>query len=148
MTLRRFNPFEELLRLQRELERLAQTAIPSAGEAERELEKGLRFVMPVELYETPSEVVVKVELPGVKKEDTEVVIRDNYLIIRAEKKEEVEENRKHLHIRERIYGKFERVIPLPADVDPDKAKASFKDGVLEIRLPKRSATQEKKITIE
>ena len=93
-------------------------------------------------------MVVKVELPGVKKEDTEVVIRDNYLIIRAEKKEEAEENREHLHIRERIYGKFERVIPLPADVDPDKAKASFKDGVLEIRLPKRSATQEKKITIE
>ena len=148
MTLRRFNPFEELLRLQRELERLAQTAIPSAAEAERELEKSLRFIMPAELYETPSEVVVKVELPGVKKEDTEVVIRDNYLIIRAEKKEEAEENREHLHIRERIYGKFERVIPLPSDVDPDKAKASFKDGVLEIRLPKRRATQEKKITIE
>ncbi|RTZ60005.1 MAG: Hsp20/alpha crystallin family protein [Gammaproteobacteria bacterium] len=148
MTLRRFNPFEELLRLQRELERLAQSALSSAGEAEKELERGLKFIMPMEVYETPSELVVKVELPGVKKENTEVVIRDNYLIVKAEKKEETEENKEHIHIKERIYGKFERIIPLPTDVDTDKAKASFKDGVLEIRLPKKSATQEKKITIE
>ena len=148
MTLRRYNPFEEILRLQRELERLARGAIVPVQEVEKEVEERLKFVMPVEVYETPNEFVVKVELPGVKKEDVDIVIRDNYLVIKAEKKEEVEEERQHVHLRERVYGKFERVIPLPPDLDTDNAKASFKDGVLEIRIPKKAATKEKKITIE
>lgn len=122
--------------------------MPMAEGVEKELERQLKYIMPVEVYETPDELVVKVELPGVKKEDVEVVVRDNYLIVRAEKKEEQEENKEHIHIKERVYGKFERVIPLPADINPDGAKASFKDGVLEIRIPKKAASQEKKITIE
>ncbi len=148
MTLRRYNPFEEILRLQRELERLARSAIVPVQEVEKEIEERLKFVMPVEVYETPNEFVVKVELPGVKKEDVDIVVRDNYLVIKAEKKEEVEEERQHVHLRERVYGKFERVIPLPPDLDTDNAKASFKDGVLEIRIPKKAATKEKKISIE
>ena len=148
MTLRRYNPFEEILRLQRELERLARSAIVPVQEVEKEIEERLKFVMPVEVYETPNEFVVKVELPGVKKEDVDIVVRDNYLVIKAEKKEEVEEERQHIHLRERVYGKFERVIPLPPDLDTDNAKASFKDGVLEIRIPKKAATKEKKISIE
>ncbi len=145
MTLRRFDPFGEILRLQRELERLMQI-VPQ--DVEKEVEKTLKFVMPLEVYETPKEFVIKAELPGVKKEDVELIIRDNYLIIKAEKKEEVEEDREHVHVRERVYGKFERVIPLPNDLDTENAKASFKDGVLEIRIPKKAASREKKITIE
>jgi len=149
MTLRRFSPLEELLRIQRELERLAQSAVmPVSENVEKELERQLKFVMPLEVYETPNELVVKVELPGVKKEEVDVIIRDNYLIIKAEKKEEQEEEKEHVHIKERVYGKFERIIPLPADVNADEAKASFKDGVLEIRFPKKSAAKEKKISIE
>ena len=148
MTLRRYNPFEELLRLQRELERLARGALVPTQELEREVEERLKHLMPLEVYETPNEFVVKVELPGVKKEDVEILIRDNYLVIKAEKKEEVEEEKQHVHVKERVYGKFERVIPLPPDLDTDNVKASFKDGVLEIRFPKKSATKEKKIEIE
>ncbi|NPB04802.1 MAG: Hsp20/alpha crystallin family protein [Aquificae bacterium] len=149
MTLRRmFDPFEEILRLQRELERLARASVAPVENLEKDLEKRLKFVMPVEVYETPKELVVKVELPGVKKEDVDVTVRDNYLIIKAEKKEETEEEKEHVHLVERVYGKFERVIPLPADIDTESAKASFKNGVLEIRFPKKSATQEKKIAIE
>jgi len=149
MTLRRvFDPFEELVRIQRELERLARLGFPVGENVEKDLERKLKFVMPIEVFETPTDLVVRVELPGVKKEDVDITIRDNYLVIRAEKKEEQEENKEHVHVVERVYGKFERVIPLPTDVDPDKAKATFKDGVLEIRFPKKSATQEKKITIE
>ena len=149
MTLRRvFDPFEELVRIQRELERLARLGFPVGENVEKDLERKLKFVMPIEVFETPTDLVVRVELPGVKKENVDITIRDNYLVIRAEKKEEQEENKEHVHVVERVYGKFERVIPLPTDVDPDKAKATFKDGVLEIRFPKKSATQEKKITIE
>jgi len=149
MTLRRaFNPFEELLKIQRELERLARLGFPVEENLERIMESKAKMLMPLEVYETPTELVVKVELPGVKKEDVDITIRDNYLVIRAEKKEEKEEEKQHVHVVERVYGTFERVIPLPADVDTDNAKASFKDGVLEIRFPKKSATKEKKITIE
>ena len=148
MNLRRYNPFEEILRLQRELERLARNTLIPVQEVEKEVEEHLRFVMPIEVYETPNEFVVKVELPGVKKENVDIVIRDNYLVIKAEKKEEVKEERQQVHVRERVYGKFERVIPLPPDLDTDNAKASFKDGVLEIRIPKKAATKEKKIAIE
>ena len=149
MTLRRaFNPFEELLKIQRELERLARLGFPVEENLERVMESKAKMLMPLEVYETPTELVVKVELPGVKKEDVDITIRDNYLVIRAEKKEEKKEEKQHVHVVERVYGTFERVIPLPADVDTDNAKASFKDGVLEIRFPKKSATKEKKITIE
>ena len=148
MTIRRYNPFEELFRLHRELERLARGALVPSQELEREVEERLKHLMPLEVYETPNEFVVKVELPGVKKEDVEIIIRDNYLVIKAEKREEIEEERQQVHVKERVYGKFERIIPLPPDLDTDNAKASFKDGVLEIRFPKKSATQEKKITIE
>lgn len=149
MTLRKvFNPLEELLRLQRELERLAGVGMVNNENMEKDFEKYLKWIMPVEMYETSTELVVKIELPGVKKENVDVSIRDNYLIIRAEKKQEQEENKKHVHVVERIFGKFERVIPLPTDVDVENVKATFKDGILEIRFPKISATKEKKITIE
>jgi len=149
MTLRRvFNPLEELFRLQKELERLTGVGMVSTENTERDFEKYLKWIMPVEMYETPTELVVKIELPGVKKEDVDVSIRDNYLVVRAEKKQEQEENKEHVHVVERVFGKFERVIPIPTDVDIDNAKASFKEGILEIRFPKRSATKEKKITIE
>lgn len=145
MTLRRFDPFGEILRLQRELERLMQV-VPQ--NVEREMEKTLKLAMPLEVYETPKEFVIKAELPGVKKEDVELIVRNNYLIIKAEKKEEVEEDKEHVHVKERIYGKFERVIPLPPDLDTENAKATFKDGILEIRIPKKVVTQERRISIE
>jgi HSP20 family protein len=145
MTLRRFDPFGEILRLQRELERLMQV-VPQ--NVEREMEKTLKLAIPLEVYETPKEFVIKAELPGVKKEDVELIVRNNYLIIKAEKKEEVEEDKEHVHVKERIYGKFERVIPLPPDLDTENAKATFKDGILEIRIPKKVVTQERRISIE
>jgi HSP20 family protein len=147
MTLRRrYSIFDELLRLQKELENLLQ---PIAAEVRpAETEKVVQLTMPLEVYETDNEFVVKAELPGVKKEDVDVVVRENYLIIRAEKKEEHKEEKQNVYVSERIYGKVERVIPLSPDADVENIKASFKDGVLEIRIPKKATTKEKKITIE
>ncbi len=143
-----FDPFEEIMRLQREIERLTRAALPPVESVEKDLERRLKQIMPIEVFETSKELVIRVELPGVKKEDVDITVRDNYLVIKAEKKEEQEEDKEHVHIVERVYGKFERVIPLPADIDTENAKATFKDGVLEIRFPKKSATQERKIAIE
>ena len=135
-----WSPFAEIERIRREFDRLMEELMPR--------EEGERVFAPVvDVYETDQELVVKAELPGVKKENVEVTIRDNALHIRGEKKEEKEEKTESYHRVERVYGKFERVIPLPTDVKVEAAKAEFKDGVLEIRIPKAESSKEKKIEI-
>lgn len=135
-----WSPFAEIERIRKEFDRLLEELIPR--------EEGERLFAPaVDVYETDQELVVKAELPGVKKENVEVSIRDNALHIRGEKKEEKEEKTEAYHRVERVYGKFERVIPLPTDVKVESAKAEFKDGVLEIRIPKAEGSKEKKIEI-
>lgn len=135
------SPFAELERIRREFDRLLEELIPGEG-TER------AFAPAVEMYETDKEVVVKAELPGVKKENIEVSIKDNMLHIRGEKKEEREEKTETVHRVERAYGKFERALSLPAEVKTDEVKAEFKDGVLEIRLPKAEVSKDKKIEIK
>ncbi|MEJ5338654.1 MAG: Hsp20/alpha crystallin family protein [Aquificaceae bacterium] len=135
-----WSPFAEIERIRREFDRLLEELMPR--------EEGERVFAPVvDVYETDQELVVKAELPGVKKENVEVSIRDNALHIRGEKREEKEEKTETYHRVERVYGKFERVLPLPADVKVESAKAEFKDGVLEIRIPKAEGAKEKKIEI-
>lgn len=135
-----WNPFAEIERIRREFDRLLEELVPR--------EEGERLFAPVvDVYETDQDLVVKAELPGVKKENVEVSIRDNALHIKGEKKEEKEEKTETYHRVERVYGKFERVIPLPTDVKVEAAEAEFKDGVLEIRIPKAEGSKEKKIEI-
>jgi len=136
-----WRPFEELERIRRDFDRLMEEFIAKEEPAERV------FAPALDVYETDGEVVVKAELPGVKKEDVEVLVRDNNLIIRGEKKEEKEEKTETYHRVERVYGKFERVVALPAEVKLEGVKAEFKDGVLEIRLPKEKTSREAKIGI-
>lgn len=135
-----WNPFAEIERIRRDFDRLLEELVPR--------EEGERVFAPVvDVYETDQELVVKVELPGVKKENVEVSIRDNALHIRGEKKEEKEEKTETYHRVERVYGRFERVVPLPTDVKVESAKAEFRDGVLEIRIQKAEGAKEKKIEI-
>ncbi len=135
-----WNPFVEVERIRREFDRLLEELMPRE-EAERV------FAPVVDVYETDQDLVVKAELPGVKKENLEVSIRDNALYIKGEKKEEKEEKTETYHRVERVYGRFERTIPLPTDIKLESAKAEFKDGVLEIRIPKAEGAKEKKIEI-
>ena len=137
-----WNPFADMERIRREFERLFEELMPAPTEA-----REIVFAPAIEVYETDSELVVKAELPGVKKEDIDVSIKDNALHIKAEKKEEREEKAETIHRVERVYGKFERVIALPVDVKIDGVRAEYKDGVLEIRLPKAEGSKEKKIEI-
>ena len=90
----------------------------------------------VDVYETEDDVVAKVELPGVGKEDVEVVREDGHLVIRAERKEESEVEEECYLRRERFHGHFERFIHLPVPVDDEHIEAKFEDGVLEVRAHK------------
>ena len=89
-----------------------------------------------DVTETDKSVNVSVELPGMTEKDIDISVSDNAITIRGEKKVEHEEERKGIYMSERHYGSFYRTVPLPAGVDPDKAEATFKNGVLTVTLPK------------
>ncbi|HYR05580.1 MAG TPA: Hsp20/alpha crystallin family protein [Gallionella sp.] len=89
-----------------------------------------------EVEETGKEIVVRVEAPGMEKEDCRITIEGNMLYLSGEKRFERETRDSTYHIMERAYGAFQRTIPLPRNVDVDKAEASYKNGVLSVRLPK------------
>jgi HSP20 family protein len=89
-----------------------------------------------EIEETDKDIVVRVEAPGMEKEDCHVTIDGSMLRVKGEKRFERATSDSTYHVMERAYGVFERTIPLPREVAADKAEASYKNGVLTIRLPK------------
>lgn len=89
-----------------------------------------------EVEETDSEIVVRVEVPGMEREDCHITIDGNLLYLSGEKHFKREASDSTYHVMERAYGAFQRTIPLPRNVDMDKAEANYKSGVLSIRLPK------------
>ncbi len=126
-----------------ELDRLFTT---QAGEMAEESDYGPA----VDVYETDDEVVVKAQLPGVKKEDVEVSIQENSLMIRAETRREEEVDEDGYFRRELRYGTFARRLPLPAEIDDEQVTATMEDGVLEVRATKATEVEEagKKISVE
>ncbi len=112
-------------------------------------EVGGEIAPSIDIYEEGDDVVVKAELPGMKKEDIEVSLADDSITISGEKKKEEKVERKGYFRHERSYGSFARSFSLPSEVRTDDAKAEFRDGVLEIRVPKTEEARKrvKKVTI-
>jgi HSP20 family protein len=102
----------------------------------------------VDEVETPEEVVIKAELPGIDEKDISVSLSGDTLTIHGEKRSEKEQKDKHFHRVERSYGKFERRLPIPASVDPEKITADYTKGVLEVHLPKTADGQPRKIDVK
>ncbi|MBI2891931.1 MAG: Hsp20/alpha crystallin family protein [Deltaproteobacteria bacterium] len=100
----------------------------------------------VDISETDKEYVIKAELPEVAKDDVRVAIQDDMLVIRGERRAEKEEKGRRYHRIERSYGTFARSFGIPEDADPAKITAEFRDGILDVHLPK--TTEVKKRTIE
>ncbi|NKB23471.1 MAG: Hsp20 family protein [Kiritimatiellae bacterium] len=100
----------------------------------------------IDMAETDKEIQLTAELPGIDEKEIEVHLEDDLLTISGEKKEEHKDE--NYHISERSYGKFERVITLPADVDKDHVKAQFKKGVLNIAIPKTAKAQSSRKKID
>ena len=132
--------------LRREMDRLFDDAfrsfgVPSLGFGRDEGWPSLRGGWPsVEVSETDKDVKVTAELPGLEEKDVEVLLAEGVLTIRGEKKSETED--KDRHYSERYYGRFERRVALPGEVDEDKVQASFKNGILTVTMPKSAKAQE------
>ena len=115
-----------------------------------EMESFGAFNPTVDMTEDESSVQVTAELPGMDEKDIEINLTRDSLTIKGEKKTESENKDKESYYMERSFGSFTRVLPIPADVDPEKAEAVFKKGVLNITLPKlvKEKTAQKKIKIK
>jgi HSP20 family protein len=147
-----WRPFMGLTRWESEMDRMMDDFFGRRMRSwwpERWLGREAEITTPsVDVYEEKDEIVVKAELPGMDKSDIEVNISDSHLILRGEKKKEEKVEDKNYYRCERSYGAFLRTVELPADVQADKIKASFKNGILEVRLPKSEEAKSKEIKIK
>jgi HSP20 family protein len=109
---------------------------------------GRGFAPAVDVSETNDEYVVAAELAGAKPEDVTVELHDGVLTLRGEKKSERDERKEHARYVERVFGSFSRSFSLPQNADGEKVQASFKDGVLTLRIPKREEAKPRTIHIQ
>ncbi len=106
------------------------------------------WLPPVDIVERENEYAVNVELPGVKKEDVKITLKDDVLTIHGEKKQEKETEDKNCRRSERAYGSFQRSFTLPTSVKSDKIEASYDHGILTITLPKAEESKPKEIEVK
>jgi HSP20 family protein len=143
------SPFRAMQRMADEMDRL----FDDFGFGRRGLrpswrETGAELWAPqVEVFQKNHELTIRADLPGLKREDVTVDITDNDVTIQGERKHEKEEEREGYYRSERGYGSFCRVIPLPEGAISEQAKASFKDGVLEITMPAPPASKGRRLEI-
>ncbi|HBG61330.1 MAG: hypothetical protein A2Y03_03500 [Omnitrophica WOR_2 bacterium GWF2_38_59] len=102
----------------------------------------------VDIYDSKDNILIKADLPGLTKDEVEVTIQNNNLILKGEKKKEKEIKEENYYRAERFYGSFYRTIPLSTAVETDKVDASYKDGVLTLKIPKKEEAKPKQITID
>jgi HSP20 family protein len=134
MQLTRWNPFVELDEIQQRLNRLFLERTAKTGEA-----TFADFMPAVDIEESDTEFIVKADLPEVKKEEIKVHVQEGVLTIEGERKQQKEEQGKRFHKIEREYGRFVRRFALPIEVNAEKVRAEFKDGVLSVAVPKAPA---------
>jgi len=148
-----WDPFEELRRMEEWMDRvsreigpyyLGRRALPEAA-GEELPETATPYV---DIKDKEDKIVVDADIPGVEKGDISINIRGDTLEISAERKKEKEEKEEGYIRRERSYTKYYRTIPLPTEVDKDKVDATFKNGVLQIEMPKITGEEVKKIEVK
>ncbi|WP_375473008.1 Hsp20/alpha crystallin family protein [uncultured Nostoc sp.] len=143
MVLVRYNPWQELNALERHINGLlGDTKVPSAR-----LEKGFIRVPAAELHETDDAIHLKLELPGLEAKDLDIQVTQDTVHISGERKSETKTQDKGITKSEFYYGKFQRVIPLSARVQNTNVTADYKDGILNLTLPKTEQEKNKVVKV-
>ena len=140
--LMRWEPMREMITLREAMDRLFDEAFT------RPLSLMNINLPAIDMYQTDEDVVIEMAIPGLKPDDVHITITGDTLTVRGEYKDEGEKKDRTYHIRERQYGTFERSILLPTEVNADKAKAEFDNGMLTITLPKAEEVRPKTITVK
>ena len=146
-TLIRWEPTRELTTLRDRMDRLFGEALGRGWGGEEGLATGV-WVPSVDVFETPESIVLKADLPDVKKDEVDISIENNLLTIKGARKMEKEVAEKDFYRVERSYGSFSRSFTLPPIVAGDKAEASFENGVLTLTLPKREESKPRQIKVK
>jgi HSP20 family protein len=140
--LTRWEPTREYTNLQNQMNRL----LAGLGPASDDL-MSTGFVPAVDIYEDEHAITLKVEVPGIEEKDIEVLLENQTLTLRGERKFEKEEKEENFHRIERRYGSFTRSFTLPNTVDSENVKAEYANGVLSVRLPKRAEAKPRQIKV-
>ncbi|WP_066377697.1 MULTISPECIES: Hsp20/alpha crystallin family protein [unclassified Anabaena] len=143
MTLVRWNPWQELNTIQRQLNRIFEEDMLPTTIFDRTLVK----VPAAELHETDDAVHLKLEIPGMEAKDIDLQVTDKAVYVRGERKSETKTEDKGTIKSEFHYGKFQRVIPLPVRIQNTNVKAEYKDGILNLILPKAEEEKNKVVKI-
>ena len=146
MALVRWDPFRNVATLQDRINRLFEDAFPRSRDIDDDVSM-CAWRPAVDIYETENGLVLKAELPGVKKEDVSVEIKDNILTLKGERVEDKRVDEDNYYRRERCFGTFQRSFNLEQNIQPEKIKAKFKDGVLEVEIPRPEEEKPKKISV-
>jgi HSP20 family protein len=145
MALIRWEPFREVESLQKEMNRLFDRLVPTdVGNGEK---TGLSLIPAAEMTETPEAVQLKLEIPGMEAKDLNVEVTADSLTINGERKSEIKTEEEGFTRTEFRYGKFHRVIPLPVRVDNNNVNAEYKDGILNLTLPKAEEEKNKVVKV-
>lgn len=141
------DPFRDLTGIQERMNQIFEDALARSRGRDEGLRTGM-WTPAVDIYEKNDAVVVKAELPGVEKDQISVEVKDGILMLRGERKFERDVKEESYHRIERSYGTFLRSFSLPVSVDQDHVKATFRDGVLEVELPKREQAKPKQVKVD
>ena len=145
-TLMRWDPFRELEDMSDRLNRMfARPAVRTNG---KETLTVADWSPTVDISETDGEYLIKAELPEVKKDDVKVTLEDGILTIQGERRREKDEKTTKYHRVERSYGSFVRSFSLPDQVDENGVKAEYRDGMLNLRIPKSEKTKPRAIEVK
>jgi len=141
MTLVRWSPWRELEDMQRGLNRILDDTSFGATETSQ-------WVPAIDIRETDTALLVQAELPGIDKKDVKLEVKDGVLTISGERNYEKDVKEENVHRVERSYGRFVRSFSLPTNVDTDRVDASMKNGILEVRLPKKESAKPRAISVK
>ena len=142
MSIMRWDPFRDLFGIKRDLDRFL-------GRWDDDEEASMALWRPaVDIFEDENSIVLRAELPGMKKEDVKINLENNVLSLRGDRKFDKEVKKENYHRIERAYGSFCRSFTLPTNVDKSKIEANYKDGVLEVTVPKSEEAKPKEIEIK
>lgn len=147
MSIMRWDPFDDLGTLRRSMDRLFDDFFSTRHPAGREA-NALAWGPAVEMFETEQAVVVRAALPNIDPKQVEITVTNDAITLRGETKHEEERKDRNYYLRELRYGSFTRTLPLATEVKSGEAKATYKDGVLEVTLPKSERVRPTSVKVQ
>jgi len=141
------SPFRQMTTLRDEIDHMFDRAFGNFFESPTQTQLSGGWIPAVDLYEDKDALTVKCELPGMKKEDIDISLHENFLTISGERKHEEQQKTGEVYRTERYEGRFSRSLSLPSKVAADKISATYKDGVLTVVLPKAEEAKPKQIQV-